>query len=37
MSLAVWIFWPEPSIQRLGPDVDPVAPLAGRTVIEEQR
>jgi hypothetical protein len=25
VSLAVWIFWPEPSIQRLGPDVDPVA------------
>jgi hypothetical protein len=25
LALAVWIFWPEPSIQRLGRDVDPVA------------
>ncbi len=24
VALALWIFWPEPSIQRLGPDVDPV-------------
>lgn len=25
VALALWVFWPDPPIQRIGPDIDPVA------------